>query len=136
MRLLRRLAFLLRRDDGLESELEFHRLMKQDELRAKGIPETEILSAAQRAMGNDLLARERALDVWVSPALRDASQDIKYGLRVLVKDRRFAIVAIVTLALGMAVSQAVFAFVNATVLHDLPFEDPHRLLTVRTIDPR
>ena len=135
-RLLRRLGFLLRRDDGLESELEFHRLMKQDELRAKGIPETEILSAAQRAMGNDLLARERALDVWVSPALRDASQDIKYGLRVLVKDRRFAIVAIVTLALGMAVSQAVFAFVNATVLHDLPFEDPHRLLTVRTIDPR
>ena len=53
-------------------------------------------------MGNDLLARERARDVWVSPALRDASQDFNYGLRMLVKDRRFAITAIVTLALGMA----------------------------------
>src|ERR1700752_3296770 len=135
-RLRRRLAFLLRRHDELESEIECHRLMKQDELRARGMPESEIRSATQRAMGNDLLARERARDVWFPPALQDASQDIRYGLGMLGKDRRFAITAIVTLALGMAVSQAVFAFVNATVLHDLPFEDPDRLLTVRTFDPR
>jgi predicted permease len=134
-RLLRRLAFLLRPDD-LADELESHRLMKQDALRRSGMPEAEIRSTTQRALGNDLLARERARDVWVSPALADVSQDIKSGLRMLVTDRRFAITAIVTLALGMAVSQAVFAFVNATILHDLPFEAPHRLLTVRTIDPR
>src|SRR5262245_54453834 len=97
--LFRRLGYLLRRQDDLAAELEFHRQMKQDELRARGTPEPEIRSATARAMGNDLLARERARDVWVPPALLDASQDIKYGTRMLVKDRRFAAVAIVTLAL-------------------------------------
>lgn len=136
MRLLRRLWFLIKREDDLADEIEFHRQMKADELRAKGVADADIAAAARRAMGNDLLARERARDVWVSPWLQDISQDVRFGLRVLLKERRFAITAVVTLSLGIAVSNAVFMFVNATIFRALPFASPERLLTIRTLDPR
>jgi len=134
MRLLRRVIFLFRRRDDLAEELEFHRRMKEDELRAAGVGEHEIKAATERAMGNDLLAREHARDVWIAPTLQDISQDIKFSVRTLVKERRFTATAIVTLALGIAVSNAVFTFVNATLFKQLPFAAPDRLLTIRTLD--
>lgn len=134
IRLLRRLSFLFRRRDDLADELEFHRHMKADELRAKGVPEDEIRSATQRAMGNELLAREHARDVWIAPVLQDLTQDVRISARTLYKERRFTGTAVMTLALGIAVSNAVFAFVNATIFKQLPFADPDRLLTIRTLD--
>jgi putative ABC transport system permease protein len=136
MRLLRRLTFLLRRDDDLAGELEFHRQMKADDLRARGVPEREVSPATGRAMGNDLLARERARDVWIAPWFQDASQDVRFALRMIGRERRFALLAMLTLGLGIAVSTAAFSFVNAALLRDLPFEAPERLIAVRTTDPR
>jgi putative ABC transport system permease protein len=139
MRLLRRLWFVLtrqRQEDELADELEFHRQMKADELRAKGIAEHEIRAATQRALGNDLLARERARDIWVAPWFQDVTQDVRLALRTLGRDRRFALSAIVTLALGMAVTNTAFHFVNAAMFRDVPFENPSRLITIRTDDPR
>ena len=139
MRILRRLWFVVtrqRQDDDLAAELEFHRQMKADELRGDGVREEDVASRTQRALGNDLLARERARDVWVWPWLQDIGQDLRFGLRMLLKDRQFAVAAIVTLALGIAVNNAVFTIINAAVLRDLPFERPDQLITIRTIDPR
>jgi putative ABC transport system permease protein len=136
MKLWRRLAFWLKRNDDLAEELDFHRRMKADELRDRGLPEHEIRAATQRALGNDLVARERARDIWLAPWFQDVTQDVRLALRMLARDRRFALSAIVTLALGMAVSNTAFHFVNAALFRDVPFEEPSRLLTIRTDDPR
>ena len=139
MRALRQLWFLItrrRQEDDLAEELEFHRQMKAAELRAHGVSDRDLPADTQRALGNDLLARERSRDVWVAPWLQDVSQDLRYGLRMLIKERRFASTAIVTLALGIAVSNAAFAFVNAAMFRDLPLLSPERLITIRTLDPR
>jgi putative ABC transport system permease protein len=138
MTLLRRLSFLLtkrRREDDLAAELEFHRQMKTEELRAKGMTEPDVRARAQREIGNDLLARERARDVWIAPWFQDISQDLRFGLRMIVKEPRFAITAMVTIGLGFAVVGAVFTFVNAAMFVELPFDFPDRLVTIRTQSP-
>jgi putative ABC transport system permease protein len=136
MRLLRRLLFLISKKDDLADELEFHREMKAEELRRRGVPEHQIHAATQRALGNDLVARERARDIWLAPWFQDISQDLRLAMRMLVRDRRLALSAIVTLGLGMAVSNTAFHFVNAAMFRDVPFEEPSRLITIRTDDPR
>jgi hypothetical protein len=61
-------------------------------------------------------------------------QDAKYGIRVLVKDRWFALFAILALALGIAVNNTVFTLVNAVLIRGLPFEDGNRVVWVGTRD--
>ncbi|HKV76534.1 MAG TPA: ABC transporter permease [Candidatus Sulfotelmatobacter sp.] len=56
--------------------------------------------------------------------------DIRYGIRQLGKNRGFAAVAVVTLALGMAANTVIFTVTNATILKKLPFRDPDRLVLV------
>lgn len=136
MRLLRRLSFLFRRQDDLADELEFHRQMKAEALRDRGLPESAIRAATERAMGNELLARDRSRDVWVPPWLRDIGQDVKFGVRMLAKDRRFTIAAVVALGLGIGLNSSVFAFINVAMFKELPFSSPDRLVSLNLRDAR
>ena len=57
-------------------------------------------------------------------------QDLRYGVRQLLRQRGSSIVAVVTLALGMGVSTAIFSVIDATMLRPLPYPDPELLVTV------
>jgi predicted permease len=120
MRAWRRLRYLLHRDrheSDLREEMNFHREL-----------------SGRAAFGNDALAVSQSRDVWIAPWLQDASQDVRFAIRMLLKDRRFTLAAITALALGMGVNLSVFIAMDAAILRDVPFEQPDRLLRIRTVD--
>jgi putative ABC transport system permease protein len=57
-------------------------------------------------------------------------QDVRYGIRSLLKARRFTIAAVLTLALGIGVNTAMFSVIHSVLLKPWPFKDPARLLVV------
>ena len=62
--------------------------------------------------------------------------DLQYGLRQLVKNPAFTLIAALTLALGIGANTAIFSVVNAVLLKPLPFPAPNEIVAVGQIDTR
>lgn len=134
-RLLRRITHFFRRDQAgndLREEIEAHRAMAQERLERSGMTAEEARYASQRALGNTTLAVEEAREVWMWPSIERLVQDLRYGLRMLRRQPMFAATAILTLALGIGATTAVFSIVEFEMWKPLPFPQPDRLVAVYT----
>src|SRR5437879_5134321 len=117
-----------KRDRELEDELESHlRMAAQDKLD-RGASREEAEMAARREMGNTGLIKEvtREQDGW--PGLERLLQDVRFGLRVLRKNQGFTVVSVLTLALGIGASTAIFSVVYGVLLRSLPYENADQII--------
>jgi putative ABC transport system permease protein len=137
-RLRNRLRFLFRRarfDRELTEEMEFHRRMLERDKMREGLDPDAAQYAVRQQFGNVVAAQERARDVWIALRFRDVWQDIRFAVRSLIKDRAFTTASILTLALGIGATTAIFSAVYAVLLQPLPYRDPQHLVAVLKKNP-
>ncbi len=117
-------------EDQLDDELQFHIEMRTKEFLAAGMAPQEARQRAHRLFGNQLLLKERTRDMDTFEWLETLWQDLRYAGRMLRKSPGFAVVAIITLALGIGVNTAIFSMVNALVFRRLPVPAPDEMVSL------
>ena len=122
------------RDDELRDELKAHLDMAIQDRVERGEDPRTAAAAARRELGNLSQIQEATRDVWGRRWIEQAAQDVRYALRTFRRNPGFALVAILSLTLGIGANTALFQVVNAVRLQALPVSDPSTLVEVRLVD--
>ncbi|MCH7563692.1 MAG: ABC transporter permease [Gemmatimonadetes bacterium] len=125
-------------EDDVEAELSFHLEGRIDELEADGWSREEARHEVIRHFGNPgTIGREcrEISDRRISEERRVermgiVRQDVRYALRSLRRNPGFAAVTVLTLALGVGATTAIFSVVDAVIFRPLPYHDPGRPVTI------
>jgi predicted permease len=114
---------------GLDRELQYHFDRRVADLTATGIPDGEARRRVRVELGLDRV-REEVRDVWLTRWFRDFLYDLRFSARSFLRSPGFTAAALISLALGIGATTAIYSLVDQVILHALPVHDPTRLVLV------
>src|SRR5258705_8201498 len=114
----------------LDEELNGFLEMAAEEKMKEGMSRKDALRAVRLERGSLEITKEVVRSAGWESFVETLWQDVRFGLRTLRKNPAFAAIVILTLALGIGASTAIFSVVDAVLLKPLPFKDSDRLVFI------
>jgi predicted permease len=122
--------------DDLAEEIRSHLEMEEQENLESGMPPEEAHYAALRRFGNVTLVQERSREIWGWDSIETLWQDIRFGLRMLLKNPSFTLLVTGLLALGIGATTVIFSLFDAVFLRPLPVRHPADLVSMAEHIPK
>ena len=119
-----------RLESDLDRELEYHIERRVSDLIASGLPEPEARRRVAVEVGGVTQIREEVRDIWLTRWLRDFAYDLRFSVRSFLRSPSFAATAVVSLALGIGATTAIYSLLDQVVRRSLPVHEPERLVLV------
>jgi putative ABC transport system permease protein len=117
-------------DQRLREEMEEHLALQVEENLRAGMGPTEARRQAVLKFGAVERIREEYHAEQSLPFIENLLRDMRYALRQLANSPGFAVIAILTMALGIGATTAIYSVVDATLLHPLPYPHPEQLVRI------
>ncbi|MFL6302674.1 MAG: ADOP family duplicated permease [Candidatus Sulfotelmatobacter sp.] len=126
-------AAMLRRrrmEREMDEEMRFHIEAYAADLVTRGVPQQEALRRARLEFGGMEMTKDECRNAVGVSFLETLFQDLRHGLRSLLRTPAFTVVTVFVLALGIGANTAIFSVVDAVLLRPLAYRDSARLLTI------
>ena len=117
-------------EEELDEELQYHLERQMERELATGLSPEDARHAALRALGAITQSKEECRDMRRVNWIEDLAQDLRYGVRTLLKNRRFSVAAVLALALGIGANTAMFSIAYGMLQRPLPYADAERVAVV------
>ncbi|HMV84808.1 MAG TPA: ABC transporter permease [Blastocatellia bacterium] len=124
-----------RMEREMDAELRFHLEHETEENIRRGMNPADARAAALRSFGGVEQTKEACRDERGGRWLGDVRQDLRYGFNLLRRNPGFALVAVLTLALGIGANTAIFSVIYGVLLRPLPYQNGERLLALKQQAP-
>src|SRR5215831_11033295 len=117
-------------ESGLDRELKYHIDRRVKDLMLSGLPEPEARRQATLELGGVTQVREEVRDIWLTRWLQDFVYDLRFSARSFLRSPSFTATAVLSFALGIGATTAIYSLLDQVVLHPLRIREPERLVLV------